>query len=242
VKKGMGEIDYKLVFSRRRTITIYISPVKGVIVRAPHRASIRTIEQFVQKKSGWIKKHIDNYSNLTRLNQDKKYTDGEYFLFMGKEYILKINISPQSYVIQHDNTIEVGVSKKENDKVKVFLDRWYNQKAREVFSEKMEEILKKYRDYHFSPSKLVVKSLKSRWGSCTSKGNITLSSELIKLDASYIEYVIIHELCHLKCHNHGKEFYRLLAELFPEYKSVRKNLRQFIVSCTPVLLQGFRYS
>jgi len=224
----MSEIDYKVIFSGRRTISICISPEKRVIVRAPYRASIRSIGQLVQKKSGWIKKHIDHYSKFKRLNKDKKYTDGENFLFMGKENILRISYSPESYVNHYDNTIEVGTSIKDISKVRILLERWYSQKAREVFPVRMEEILKKYRDYYFSPSKLAVKTLKSRWGSCTSKGNITLSSELIKLDEIYIEYVIIHELCHLKYHNHGKEFYKLLGELIPDYKAIRKELRKYI--------------
>ncbi|HPF02398.1 MAG TPA: M48 family metallopeptidase, partial [Bacteroidales bacterium] len=64
-----------------------------------------------------------------------------------------------------------------------------------------------------------------RWGSCTSRGKITISSELIKLDPAYTDYVIIHELCHLKHHNHGKDFYRLLEELVPDYKALRKELK-----------------
>jgi hypothetical protein len=70
--------------------------------------------------------------------------------------------------------------------------------------------------------------MKSRWGSCSKKGIITLSTELIKLPDIYIEYVIIHELCHLKHHNHGKEYYNLLSELFPAWKNVRKDLRGYI--------------
>ena len=68
----------------------------------------------------------------------------------------------------------------------------------------------------------------TRWGSCSRKGLITLSTELIKLPDIYIEYVIIHELCHLKHHNHGKEYYNLLSELFPDWKKVRKDLREYI--------------
>jgi predicted metal-dependent hydrolase len=224
----MENLKYKVVYSARRTLSICISPEKGVVVRAPFRASNRTIEQFIQKKTGWIKKHIDNYSKLKRINQYKIYTDGEYHLFMGKENLLKITSSQQPYVHHYDNIIEAGANGMASGMIKALLENWYKQKAREVFSEKMEEILKKYRIYNFSPSKIVVKSLKSRWGSCSSGGKITLSSELIKLDEIFIEYVIIHELCHLKYHNHGKEFYRLLEELFPEYKTVRKDLRQFV--------------
>ena len=80
----------------------------------------------------------------------------------------------------------------------------------------------------FKPTGLVIRTMKSRWGSCSRKGIITLSTELIKLPDIYIEYVIIHELCHLKHHNHGKEYYILLSELFPDWKKVRKDLREYI--------------
>jgi predicted metal-dependent hydrolase len=80
----------------------------------------------------------------------------------------------------------------------------------------------------FKPTGLVIRTMKRRWGSCSNKGVITLSTELIKLSDLYIEYVITHELCHLKHHNHGPQFYKLLSEVFPEWKTVRKELRKYI--------------
>jgi len=83
--------------------------------------------------------------------------------------------------------------------------------------------------YGFSPSEIVTKRLKSRWGSCSTRGRITINSELIKLEMRFLEYVIIHELCHLKYHNHGKDFYRLLEQIVPDYKIVRQELRKYII-------------
>lgn len=80
----------------------------------------------------------------------------------------------------------------------------------------------------FKPAGLIIRKMKRRWGSCSNKGIITLSTELIKLPELYIEYVILHELCHLKHHNHGSGYYKLLSELFPDYKTVRKDLKKFI--------------
>jgi predicted metal-dependent hydrolase len=221
------EIKYKIVYSRRRSISITVSPDQGVVVRAPYRASHKTIDKFVNEKAGWIKKQTESFSSFTRINEDKKYTDEELHLFMGREYTLKIFQSSQSSVYLRNNAIEVSTDGKEG-KVKILLERWYMTEAAKIITVKMNEIINRYRDYSFSPSELVVRKLKSRWGSCTSKGKITISSELIKLDSRLTEYVMIHELCHLKYHNHGKEFYKLLEELFPEYKSVRKNLRKYI--------------
>ncbi len=220
-------IKYNIIFSRRRSISIIVSPDKGVVVRAPYRASLKTINKFVREKEGWIRKQTERYSAVTRINKDKKYIGGEIHLLMGREFILKITDSSQSFVNQQDNIIEVGTGGNYG-KVKMLLERFYREKAEEIISAKLKEILSKYRDYNFSPLQFVVRSLKSRWGSCTSKGKITISSELIKLDERFTEYVIIHELCHLKYHDHGKEYYRLLEELVPDYKAIRKELRKYI--------------
>ncbi|OFY39870.1 MAG: hypothetical protein A2Z69_02655 [Bacteroidetes bacterium RBG_13_44_24] len=223
----MNELIYKVVFSRRKSISITVTPDKGVIVRAPYGVSSNSIDKFVREKEGWIRKHTDKYSGITRLNNNKKYIDGETHLFMGKECRLKIIYSTQLFVNQYDNIIEVGTDGKDG-RVKMMLDRWYRKKAGDFISGNIKEILNRYSDHGFFPSALVVKPLKSRWGSCTSKGKLTISSELIKIDPVFAEYVIIHELCHLKNHNHGKEFYRLLEELYPDYKTVRKDLRKYI--------------
>lgn len=191
--------------------------------------SIRTIEKFVQAKAGWIRKNLEKHSDLIRINHGKLYVDGETHLLMGKEYFLRLEESMKPYVNQDDNYIEVGIIDiNDSRRIKNILDRWYSQKAQEHFNTKLEEILIKLRDQNFSPAKLVVKTLKSRWGSCSTKGKITISTELFKLDEKLAEYVIIHELCHLKYHNHGKDFYRLLGELVPDYKEIRKELRKYL--------------
>jgi predicted metal-dependent hydrolase len=225
----MEEIKYILVFSKRKTISIIVSPTRGVTVRAPYRTSLKVIEKYIGEKSDWIRKHLESHSKLTRINNNKEYTEGELNLFMGREVHLKLTRSAKPFVRQYDNILEAGLPEPENkNKVRAAVDKWYFMKAQENINEEMKVILLKYKNYNFSPSAVKVKRLRSRWGSCSSKGVITISSELIKLDLKFTEYVIIHELCHLKSHNHGKNFYGLLGELFPDYKSVRKELRKFI--------------
>jgi predicted metal-dependent hydrolase len=225
----MEELKYNVIFSRRGSISIILSPDKGITVRAPYRTSLKTIDSFVRHKSGWINKHLSNYQGLTRINHNKRYTDGELHMFLGKEKILKITESARPCVSQDDDIIEVSLSEPENrEKIRALLERWYILEALEILSRKLHEIMTRYSDYNFSPSGLVVRPLKSRWGSCTSKGKITLNSGLVKLDNIFSDYVIIHELCHLRYHNHGEEYYRLLGELVPDYKSIRKELRKYI--------------
>lgn len=224
----MGSFNYKIVFSNRRSISIVLHPVKGITVRAPYRTSLNTIEKFVFQKAGWIQKTLDKYKSAKNLNENKRIADGEKVIFMGREYELKVVNSSQDHITLHDNIIEIGVSD-ENDHhmIRIKLNRWYMNKAGEIIPGRIKEIINKYDTYAFNPTGIRIRKMKSRWGSCNSKGRLTINSELIKINAALIDYVIVHELCHLKCHNHGSEFYRLLRSLVPDYKALRKELRAY---------------
>lgn len=220
---------YKVIYSRRRSITISISPDNGVVVRAPKSVSLQKIDSFVGEKSEWIRKHLNAYSNSIRINYGKKYKDGELHYFMGKEHVLRIISSPKYYIKKSEGIIEAGLPDTGNTMIiKAMLDKWYRRMALLHFSQLFENILIKYERYHFNPSELVVRPSRSRWGSCSSKGTISISSELIKLDEKFYEYIITHELCHLRHHDHGKGFYMLLEEILPDYKAVRKELRKYV--------------
>ena len=222
-------IDYKIIYSRRRSIGISVGPESGVVVRAPYRTSVKTISNLVLSKSGWIKKHLENYKKAMKINSKRIYVDGESVLFRGKEYPVRITESKTNSIRLSGNNLEIGLKDiSESALAGSMLEKWYKRSAEELFRKKLEEILILFKDYNFRPAELSVRTLKRRWGSCTSKGKITLSSELIKLDDIYLEYVILHELCHLVHHDHGKEFYNLLTKVFPDWKRRRKELRNYI--------------
>ena len=222
-------IDYKVVYSRRRSIGISIGPETGVTVRAPYRTSIKTIENLVLSKSTWIKKHQENYKSAIKINNQKALANGDTVLFRGKEYYVRIIESKKYFTKLSENNIEIGLKNtEERETAGLMLEKWYKVIAEGIFRRKFEEILIRFRNYNFAPTEFTVRSLKRRWGSCSSNGKITISSELVKLDDIYLEYVILHELCHLRHHNHGKEFYKLLSEVFPDWKQRRSELRKFI--------------
>lgn len=222
-------IRYKIVYSGRRTIGINITPDKGVTVRAPYRTSTATIEKVVESKSGWIRKYLEKYSKLKRLNGGNTLSDGERILFRGSEYTLRVKAAPGNKTILSGDEIIVSLTAADDpEKVRHSLRKWYNERAAEIFGSMMNSLLEKYADYGFSPTGFTVRTMRRRWGSCTSKGKITLNTELVKLDDIYIEYVILHELCHLHHPNHGTEYYRLLGNVFPQWKSVRRELKNYL--------------
>jgi predicted metal-dependent hydrolase len=222
-------IEFRIVYSRRRTLGISVLPDSSVIIRAPYRASLKTINRIVQEKAAWIIKHRDGYrlKENTRLNGS--LVSGEKQLFRGTECILQIAQSKKPYVRFNGGTIDLGLENTDDrEAVRRLLYKGYKSEASKIFPEMLGLALKKHEDQMFKPTGLTIRSMKSRWGSCSRKGMITLSTELIKLSDTFIEYVITHELCHLKHHNHGKDYYKLLSELFPEWKQVRKDLKGYI--------------
>jgi predicted metal-dependent hydrolase len=222
-------IEFRIVFSRRRTLGISILPDSSVIVRAPNRTPLKTISRIIREKSAWIIKHRDGYMQSEKKKLNNTLIAGEKLLFRGKEYVLQIFQSKKPVIRFNGNTIEVGLDKADDQlAVRKLLYTGYKEEASVIYPEMLNKALKAHESQMFKPTGLIIRSMKSRWGSCSRKGLITLSTELIKLPDIYIEYVIIHELCHLKHHNHGKEYYTLLTELFPEWKKVRKDLREYI--------------
>ncbi|HPI69453.1 MAG TPA: SprT family zinc-dependent metalloprotease [Bacteroidales bacterium] len=226
----MNSFSYKTIFTKRKTISIILSPTGKITIRAPYGTPKKTIEDLLNKKADWIQKHLTKYTDYHRLTPDRAYRNGDPVLFLGREYPLKLSESGSNYIQLSDTNIEAFIKAPiEDNKVRMILEKWYLFQAGKVIRCKVQDIITLHSRYGFSPSEIVTKRLKSRWGSCSTRGRITINSELIKLEMRFLEYVIIHELCHLKYHNHGKDFYRLLEQIVPDYKIVRQELRKYII-------------
>jgi predicted metal-dependent hydrolase len=222
-------IDFRVVYSGRRSLGISVLPDSTVIVRVPYRTSLKTINRIVQEKATWIIKHRDSYSSKDNNKLNRLYSNGEKHLFRGNELVLKVEKSSRNYIRFINGFIELGLDKTDNSEaIKRLLYSGYKNEAITFLPLMLSSVLEKYNEQMFKPSGLIIRSMKRRWGSCSNKGVITLSTELIKLPDRLIEYVILHELCHLKHHNHGGGYYVLLSSLYPEWKKLRKELRKYI--------------
>jgi len=223
-------IEYKVIYSRRRTLGISVLADSSVIVRVPYRTSKKTIIRMVEEKSEWIIKHRDYFKNNRQNKPERSYKNGSSLLFRGNTYILNISESRKKFVTFNGDSIDIGLEKTDDEiSVRKLLQKAYKIEAIEHIPVLFNDILEKHGNYGFKPTGLVIRSMKRRWGSCSNKGKITLSSELMRLNDKHIEYIIIHELCHLRHHNHGPKFYELLSELYPEWKIVRKEIKNYAI-------------
>jgi predicted metal-dependent hydrolase len=223
------DIEFKIIYSGRRSIGISVLPDSSVIVRAPYLTSMKTITRIVTDKYGWVLKHRDNYRKLDNSAVIRSYSYGESHLFRGNRSILQIEKSVRPFVRFNYSIIELGTPETDDSQaIKRLLYKGYKNEAMKLFPELLRKVIGEHENQMFKPAGLIIRTMKRRWGGCSNKGVITLSTELIKLSDLYIEYVIAHELCHLRHHNHGSQYYKLLSEVFPDWKTVRKELRKYI--------------
>ena len=224
-------IDFKIIYSKRRTLGISILPDATVIVRAPNRTSQAAIERLIANKRTWINKHVENIKKNIQTSPPLSFSNGALHPFKGANLELNIYQSKKRFVKFNYNTIDIGLEQPENEIiVKKLLKQAYKAEAEKVLPAIFYDIIGFYEDYNFKPAEVVIKTMRRQWGSCSTKNKITLNSELIKLDEKYIRYVMIHELCHLRHHNHGKLFYKLLSEFYCDWKIIRKEMRKFHIN------------
>lgn len=218
-----------LIRSERRTLSITVMPDKRVVVRAPLDATEDQILAKVRKRSAWINKQKRFFDQFIPRTGERQYVSGEGHLYLGRRYRLKVIADPDASVKLRSGYIEIGVSDPSDaDQVCRMLWCWYRASAEAKFIEAFKR-MKVGRFDALEVSELEIRKLTKRWGSCTSKGKIILNLDLIRAPKACIEYVIVHELCHLIHPNHDSKFYRTLSIAMPDWKT-RKDLLERLLS------------
>lgn len=224
-------INCEIKRSRRRTVALYVHPDKSVEIRMPLLFSVDEIEPFLIKHSRWLFNRLDLPEK--KPVEPKKFVSGELHYFLGKQYPLEVVASDKNSVVFDNEKIvirqrvnkstgqQVNLSKSVSD----LLDRWYLEQAKRVFREISIPLVESMKKYNVAPKSFAIKKMKTRWGSCSSKGNINLNLHLIKLPEQCIKEVILHELCHLVHFNHSKDFYALMTAEMPDWKVWKKEIK-----------------
>lgn len=219
LKYGSRTIEYKLIYSNRKTLGIVVKPDQSVTVRAPINADSDRIQKIVKKKSPWIVRTIEYFEALLPKLPQRTYVSGESHYYLGKHYRLKVHKSNLEDVRLNKNSIAVyTIHKGKPGVVKTLLQYWYKYKAEKKFRERFDLCFESFNHFRNDAPKLTIRKMKRRWGSCNTKNKITLNEELVKTPTRCIDYVIMHELCHLIYRNHDHQFYTMLSRLMPDWK------------------------
>jgi predicted metal-dependent hydrolase len=224
---GETDISYTLTHARRKTVAIHVYPDQSVLVKAPEGSDFAAVEGFVRRRAAWIVRKRAEFARLPAERPPKRYVSGESFVHLGRQHRLKVTEGEREWVKLSRGYLEVTTpSKADTEQVRRQVEGWQRKQARRVFYERMQALRPRFSPLALPEPELIVKPLKSRWGSCTHDGRITLNLLLIQATKECIDYVIVHELCHLVEHNHGKQFYALLTRVMPDWPTRRRRLNE----------------
>jgi hypothetical protein len=209
----------------KNKVLIKVHPDCNVVVQSPIGKSDDEIINAVRKRSSWINKQIKTFrSQLTHITP-RRYVSGESHRYLGKQYLLKVivgsDLKPAVKLLR--GKFEVTVRQSDAKVVQALLHNWYKARAKEVFQRRLSLILDKTLWVKEAPP-IRILTMQTQWGSCSPKGRLTLNPLLVKAPTECIDYVILHELCHLVEHNHSEKFYRLMTKVMFSWEITKQKL------------------
>ena len=224
-KYGKKNIEAEVIYSDRETIDLRIFPEGNIQITVPKNTSMEKVIEKVKPKSKWILQQQRTFELFRPFAKERLYIPGETHLYLGRQYKLVINKTEQ-------NKTDINLGKglftitTKNDNIELIIQKFYKSKADIIFKELLDQLLSRFPQFNTYDIRLTHRFMKKRWGSCSMNGNILLNTELIKANKACIEYVILHELCHLIHPNHSKDFYRILTEVLPSWEKIKLNLER----------------
>lgn len=228
---GTERIPYSVIHDGRKgsKLAIHVDPDGTVSVDAPLGFTDEQIAQAVQKRARWVLQHVREAELRQRHNIEKEYVSGEQVLYLGRRYLLKVvpvANKPRSARLL-GNRLEVQTQQQTPSDVRARVRAWYRLRGRDYIAGRLEMVCKGLPWVTQVPPFRFLEMTRS-WGSCSASGEIIVNSHLIKAPRACIDYVLVHELAHLKHHDHGPDFWKLLDVYSPGWKSVKRQLDDMV--------------
>jgi predicted metal-dependent hydrolase len=219
-------MEYHLIRSkkRKRTLSLQITVDGKVVIRAPHRTPQSEIDGFFTSRSAWVQKKLLEKDRLAAkpAHEPKTFINGERFRYLGEEYPIEI------IDVNHKRSplfLSFGIFflvKERQGKARELFVRWYKLQAQKLFAERVGHYSKRF---ELSPKGIRITSALRRYGSCSPDNRLAFTWRLIMAPLPVIDYVIIHELMHIREKNHSKNFWNLVEAVMPDYKNHRQWLK-----------------
>jgi len=230
IQFGNTKIDYSIIYSdRRKNATLSVYPMKLVEISVPEGLERSEIQQLVRKKARWVIKQLSFFDQIDQIDSTKEYVNGETFLYLGRQYRLNvIKSGTKAEANLEGKSLVVNIPGKSNKEkagklIKAAVWQWYRNKAKQ----KVGNLIKVYsKKIGTDEPDFQIKNQYKRWGSCTSKNKLIFNLRIVMAPVYLIEYVIAHEMCHLKHRDHGTEFWKLLRAVIPDYEARKEQLRK----------------
>lgn len=223
---GTTNIAYSVEFRDRKTMAIEVHPDGSVQVIAPLQTLPEVIQAKVEKRASWIAKQLRFFKGNTSTKYMQEWVSGESIYYLGRQYRLKISEGNPSVKLSGKYLLVQVRDKSNKAKIESLVNTWYLEHAKLKFKERIELLQRILDKESLTLNELKIRKIGKRWGSCTSKGNIVLNIDLIRVPVHCIDYVLIHEICHLKHHHHGPEFWGMLLKYCPDWVKLKEKLEK----------------
>jgi predicted metal-dependent hydrolase len=215
-------IDFTVLYKKRKTIGIYIDIYGNIEVRVPKDTMMERVFPLIEEKWSWIQLKSKEMKDRTAGHREKVYEHGEVFLYLGNSYpiIVSENIdTEQDYVLFEEDNLHVYVKQQNDGSIKQALKRFYYKQCKTL----VEGRIRFYQsDFKARPRSIRISDNKSNWGTCNSKFELSFNWKLAMAPIEVIDYVVVHEMCHMVHLNHERSFWRLVGKMMPDYEQ-RKN-------------------
>ena len=227
---GSNRIYYRLDRRSRSTLEIAVEPDMTISVAAPIEACLEDIEKKLKKRANWIVRQQSYFKQFIPRTPERKYVGGETHLYLGRQYRLKVERGLVDSVRYYRGQIFVFTTRpKNNEHTKKLVQSWYKDRAKLKLHERLEACCNRFAKPHeVQPISVSIRALKQRWGSMSPSGQLTLNRRLIEAPTDAIDYVITHELCHIREAHHGRAFFDYLTEVMPDWQKRKQHLERVL--------------
>jgi predicted metal-dependent hydrolase len=223
---GGSRIEFQIQRSKRRTLAITVRPDGNVVATAPQTADIALVIPKIRKRGRWIQKQQRYFERFLPPTAPRKYVSGETHRYLGRQYRLKVSSQRPYGAKLTGRYLFVNAPTKAEEHVRPIVQKWFMARAREQFTKRLKMWDQWCATRSIKVPKLQLRRMTKRWGSSKPIGRVCLNSELIGAPSICIDYVIAHEICHLKFPKHDKKFYELLTQACPNWRDVKQRLEE----------------
>lgn len=218
--------EYQIERKTTDKIKFKVYPDGSIKVVVPELISDEVIDLKLRNRISWIKKQLDYFSNNLP-NEKKDLKNGSTIKYLGKQYRIKTISSVIESIKLKGKFLEISTTKNLFSLDEI-VEKWYNEHAYQYYYKTIDKCLIKLSKYGITKPNLSIRKMKNRWGSChKDKNKVILNSELIKESSLSIQYVILHELCHLKYPNHNNQFYTFFSIVMPDWRQRKQKLENY---------------
>jgi predicted metal-dependent hydrolase len=225
---GSDLIEVRIQRSSRKTLAISVRPDGTVIATAPQIADTSKVLLKIRKRGRWIQQQRRYFERFLPFTPPRKYVSGETHRYLGRQYRLKVSLQRPNGVKLIGQYLRVAAPTKSQHDVRPLIENWFRTRANEQFTKRLEKWNEWCVRQGIKKPKLQLLKMAKRWGSSKPNGRICLTPELVQAPSICIDYVIAHEVCHLKFPKHDKEFYHLLTQVCPDWRNIKQRLEEFL--------------